>query len=92
METTGHSLGGGMANYTGLKNGIPSTCFNAAALGPGTRNDIPKENLNNAKDLAVHVNVRGELISDIGTSKTGNLRNDIENKVYAPKQKVQETI
>lgn len=92
METTGHSLGGGMANYTGLKNGIPSTCFNAAALGPGTRNDIPKENLNNAKDLAVHVNVRGELISDIGTSKTGNLRNDIESKVYAPKQKVQKTI
>ena len=92
METTGHSLGGGLANYTGLKNGIPCTCFNAAALGPGTRNDIPKDNLKNAKDLAVHVNVRGELISDVGTTKTGNLRNDVENKLYAPIHKARETV
>lgn len=92
METTGHSLGGGLANYTGLKNGIPCTCFNAAALGPGTRNDIPKDNLKNAKDLAVHVNVRGELISDVGTTKTGNLRNDVENKMYAPIHKARETV
>ena len=30
---TGHSLGGGIANYVGISQDIPSTCYNPAALG-----------------------------------------------------------
>ena len=33
LELAGHSMGGGIANYVGLKLGLPSKCFNAAALG-----------------------------------------------------------
>ena len=33
LELAGHSMGGGIANYVGLMLGLPSKCFNAAALG-----------------------------------------------------------
>jgi len=33
LTLTGHSLGGGIANYVGIKQDIPSTCYNPAALG-----------------------------------------------------------
>ncbi len=84
FETAGHSLGGGLANYVGLKLGVPNTGFNSAALGPGTRNDIPPENLARAKDLALHVNVRGEAISDIGAINGHSIRTGIENVMNSP--------
>ena len=40
LELTGHSMGGGIANYVGLKLNINSTCFNPAALGPAVLNDL----------------------------------------------------
>ena len=40
FELAGHSLGGGIANYVGLKLNINSTCFNPAALGPAVLNDL----------------------------------------------------
>ena len=40
FEVAGHSLGGGIANYVGLKLNINSTCFNPAALGPAVLNDL----------------------------------------------------
>jgi hypothetical protein len=33
LTLTGHSLGGGIANYVGITQDIPSTCYNPAALG-----------------------------------------------------------
>jgi hypothetical protein len=40
FEVAGHSLGGGIANYVGLRLNINSTCFNPAALGPAVLNDL----------------------------------------------------
>ena len=40
LELTGHSMGGGIANYVGVKLGLPSVCFNAAALGRACLKDI----------------------------------------------------
>jgi hypothetical protein len=40
LELTGHSMGGGIANYVGLKLDLPSVCFNAAALGRACLKDI----------------------------------------------------
>lgn len=36
MEIAGHSLGGGLAQITGLKTGVKTTCFNAAGLTAAT--------------------------------------------------------
>ena len=40
LELAGHSLGGGIANYVGMKLDLKSTCFNAAALGPACLRDL----------------------------------------------------
>lgn len=40
LELSGHSMGGGIANYVGLKLDLPSVCFNAAALGRACLKDI----------------------------------------------------
>ena len=40
LELTGHSMGGGIANYVGVKLDLPSVCFNAAALGRACLQDI----------------------------------------------------
>jgi len=40
LELTGHSMGGGIANYVGIKLELPSVCFNAAALGRACLKDI----------------------------------------------------
>ncbi len=64
LETAGHSLGGGLANYAALKNGdIKATCFNAAALGGGCKASIGG-NLSQAKDNVRHINVDGDGVGD----------------------------
>jgi len=40
FEVAGHSLGGGIANYVGLKLDINSTCFNPAMLGQAILQDL----------------------------------------------------
>lgn len=40
LELSGHSMGGGIANYVGLQLNLPSVCFNAAALGRACLKDI----------------------------------------------------
>ena len=40
LDLSGHSMGGGIANYVGLKLDLPSVCFNAAALGRACLEDI----------------------------------------------------
>lgn len=38
----GHSLGGGIANYAGLKTNLNATCYNPAALGGACLTDLEK--------------------------------------------------
>ncbi len=52
---TGQSMGGGLANYVGMKVGIESVCYNPAALGQAAIKDLKRsgsltaENLNKQK-------------------------------------------
>ena len=62
LELAGHSLGGGIANYTGLKHDLRSTCFNAAALGKACLEDlgnIPKDRL----EKQVHIRIKSDWLS-----------------------------
>ena len=40
FEVAGHSLGGGIANYVGLKLNICATCFNPSTLGQAVLKDL----------------------------------------------------
>ncbi len=55
ITVTGQSMGGGLANYVGMKLGIESVCYNPAALGQAAIKDLKRsgsltvENLNKQK-------------------------------------------
>ena len=51
IKVTGQSMGGGLANYVGLKLGIESVCFNPAALGQAAIKDLEKNGCLTAKNL-----------------------------------------
>lgn len=62
LQLVGHSLGGGIANYVGLKHGLPATCYNAAALGRACLKDlghIPKDRI----AQQTHIHFKGDTIS-----------------------------
>ena len=42
ITVTGQSMGGGLANYVGMKLGIESVCYNPAALGQAAIKDLEK--------------------------------------------------
>lgn len=64
LTVTGHSLGGGLGQYASLLTGTEAAVFNAAALGPGTRRQIPP----NADDALIHnVWIDGDVVRE-GTS------------------------
>lgn len=68
LSLVGHSLGGGIANYVGLKHDIPSTCYNAAALGRACLKDlgdVAPEKI--AKQT--HVHYKGDTISSTKTQR-----------------------
>jgi len=62
LKLVGHSLGGGIANYVGLKHGMPATCYNAAALGRACLKDlgdIPKDRI----AQQTHIHFKGDTVS-----------------------------
>jgi hypothetical protein len=59
LELTGHSMGGGIANYVGLKLNLPSVCYNAAALGRACLKDIGETELDNLKQQT-HIRLKGD--------------------------------
>jgi hypothetical protein len=62
LQLVGHSLGGGIANYVGLKHDIPATCYNAAALGRSCLKDlgeIPEERI----VQQTHIHFKGDTVS-----------------------------
>ena len=62
LVLTGHSLGGGQANYAGAMNDIPGVGINSAPLGAGTQSNINRVNPGGA-DQFVHYNNRFDPIS-----------------------------
>jgi hypothetical protein len=60
---TGHSLGGGLATFTGLIFGMPSTVFNPALLGNGAISYVYKHGEPNSwNQIEVYSNV-GDVVS-----------------------------
>lgn len=62
LTVAGHSMGGGIANYVGLKHDISSVCYNAAPLGGACLRDlgaIPKDRL----DKQLHIRCKGDPVS-----------------------------
>ena len=65
LSVTGQSMGGGLANYVGMKLGIESACYNPAALGQAAIKDLEKsgcltvENLNKQKIIRQ----KGDIVS-----------------------------
>ena len=65
LTVTGQSMGGGLANYVGMKLGIESACYNPAALGQAAIKDLEKsgcltvENLNKQKIIRQ----KGDIVS-----------------------------
>lgn len=59
LTVAGHSMGGGIANYVGLKLDISSVCYNAAPLGGACLRDlgtIPQDRL----DKQLHIRCKGD--------------------------------
>ena len=59
LTLAGHSMGGGIANYAGLKQDVSSVCYNAAALGGACLRDlgdIPRERL----EKQTHIRGKGD--------------------------------
>ena len=78
LELTGHSMGGGVANYVGLKLNLPAVCYNAAALGRACLKDIGEAHLENLKkqthirlegDFATHPSVTRKLMAFLTLGK-----------------------
>ena len=63
LELTGHSMGGGIANYVGLKLNLPAVCYNAAALGRACLKDIGEANLENLKKQT-HIRLEGDFATN----------------------------
>ena len=49
IHLVGHSLGGALASYAGIKNDVPVTAFNSAGLSLGLRNDLGADAIDKAQ-------------------------------------------
>lgn len=65
VSTAGHSLGGGLAQYSGLYNGVKARCFNASPLGVGLQ-QILGSKIKQAGTLVAHISMRGDWLSHSG--------------------------
>ena len=65
FTVTGQSMGGGIANYVGLKLGINSVCYNPAALGPAAIKDLKDDGRLTTDNLSKQKIIRqkGDIIS-----------------------------
>ena len=69
--TSGHSLGGGLAQYAGIMNDTPVYAFNAAALGVEAMQMLAKASkLNeNVRELTKQLSIHHDLVSDFPGSR-----------------------
>jgi hypothetical protein len=64
LSLSGLSMGGALATYAALRNGVPATVINPLRLGIGTRAKIGHKNMAQAKELVTEVVVQGDWVSD----------------------------
>ena len=79
-------MGGGIANYVGLKLDIQSFCFNAATLGGGCQEDLKNQLTADRLKKQIHINQKGDIVTSSKTqNKIASLANLINKKTVAPK-------
>lgn len=61
---TGHCLGGAVASYVALRQGIPAICFNSLPLGAGLQTAITDANLRLNSHHVTHISSTGDYLSD----------------------------
>ncbi len=69
LVVAGHSLGGGIANYVGVKLDLESYCFNAAALGEACLKDIEEERTPEAESKQHHIRIKGDKVTSEKTKQ-----------------------
>jgi hypothetical protein len=65
IQVTGHSLGGGIANYTALKNDVVSTTFNAKGTTLPEMFNTGDYNGSRADQLITNYHVQGEVLTGL---------------------------
>ena len=86
LQLSGHSMGGGIANYVGLKLDIQSFCFNAATLGGGCQEDLKNQLTADRLKKQIHINQKGDIVTSSKTqNKIASLANLINKKTVVPK-------
>ena len=69
LKLSGHSMGGGMATYAALRNGVKAEVFDPLRLGLGARAKVGREALKNAPNLVTEVVVQRDPVSDLWAAK-----------------------
>lgn len=69
FHVAGHSLGGGIANYVGIKLDTNSVCFNAAPLGGATKEDLKNDITPQRLEKQIHIRQKGDPVSNEKTQK-----------------------
>lgn len=64
IKLTGHSLGGGLASYVAIHNGLPAAVFNAAGLGRELRKNVAKDM--DIANIVRNIDVVGDPVSALG--------------------------
>ena len=67
VSTAGHSLGGGLAQYAALHNGVKGKCFNGSPLGTGLQKRLGNK-IQAAPELISHISTRGDWLSYTGNT------------------------
>ncbi|MBW2067589.1 MAG: hypothetical protein JRI31_01730 [Deltaproteobacteria bacterium] len=63
VRLTGHSLGGGLAQFAAATLGLEAVCYNSAALSASYLAHIGEERLEKAKDNIIHVRLDNDPVS-----------------------------
>ena len=79
LRVTGHSLGGGIANYVSVRLGIAGAGVNAAPLGVGTLLNLLLFGKDDRSKFT-HYNNRGEFVSSYAPGNQIGIKCEIENK------------
>jgi putative lipase involved disintegration of autophagic bodies len=61
IEVVGHSLGGALAQYSGIKHGVKVTAFNSMGLSVSLRDRLGAKRINEAN--VTHINSSGDPLS-----------------------------
>lgn len=72
VSTAGHSLGGGLAQYSALYNAVPGKCFNPSPLGVGLQGILGGK-IDRANDLIDNVAMRGDWLCHSGQLMPGKI-------------------